>query len=126
MDPMEIKKTAHQEYEKDIQELKSNFYELSFNYLKEIKNKMNYINNKNSIEYKILNDELLSLTEDIYLVFMKRIGKIVKRSLSEAFTSIQSNLFKKEYDKLLPLEKNLYDNIINDIKKLQYEYIDSY
>lgn len=123
MDIKEIKKVAHQEKDNNIQILPIEFYNKSLEYINDLEFKLKKIENGRSIEYKILDDEISSLIDDIDFIFMKRVGKIIERATFKYFSTIESTIFKKEYEKLLPLEKKFFDDIIYLITNLKKEII---
>jgi DNA replication initiation complex subunit (GINS family) len=48
---------------------------------------------------------------------MKRVGKVVERATSGAFTNSSAVLLKKDTDKLLPAEQELYEDVLKAILK---------
>lgn len=76
-----------------------------------------------SVEYKMLEDELSGLVTDVETVFMKRAGKVVERATSGAFTNSKNVLLKKDVDKLLTAEQELYGDVLQAILKARSKLI---
>ncbi|MDV0446663.1 hypothetical protein MsAg5_05130 [Methanosarcinaceae archaeon Ag5] len=113
----EIKQTARREKGRDLKPIPADFYETAAAAVKELESEMMKNGRPRSVEYKMLEDELSSMVFDIETVFMKRVGKIVERATSTAFTNSKSGLLKKDYDKLLAEERVLYEEVLSAIGK---------
>ncbi|WNY26789.1 hypothetical protein [Methanolapillus ohkumae] len=111
----EIKQTARRERGRDLKPIPSDFYETAAAAVKELEAEMIKNGRPRSVEYKMLEDELSSIVFDIETVFMKRVGKIVERATSTAFTNSKTGLLKKDYDKLLAQERVLYEKVLSAI-----------
>ncbi|WNY25202.1 hypothetical protein [Methanolapillus millepedarum] len=119
----EIKQIARREKGRDLKPIPSDFYETAAAAVRELESEMIKNGRPRSVEYKMLEDELSSIVFDIETVFMKRVGKIVERATSTAFTNSKTGLLKKDYDKLLADEKILYEEVLSAIGKSREKQI---
>ena len=113
----EIKQTARREKNRDLKPIPFEFYNTAIEASQKLEDEMARIGRPRSVEYKMLEDELSGLVTDVETVFMKRAGKIVERATSGAFTNSKSALLKKDADKLLPAEQELYEDVLKAILK---------
>lgn len=113
----EVKQTVRREKTRDLKPIPSDFYSVAAAAAHNLETEMVKIGRPRSVEYKMLEDELSSLVTDVETVFMKRAGKVVERATSGAFTNSKNILLKKDIDKLLPAEQQLYEDVLQAILK---------
>ncbi len=113
----EVKQTVRREKARDLKPIPSDFYSTAAAAAKNLESEMVKIGRPRSVEYKMLEDELSGLVTDVETVFMKRAGKVVERATSGAFTNSKNILLKKDVDKLLPAEQELYEDVLKAILK---------
>ena len=113
----EIKQTARREKNRDLKPIPFEFYNTAIEASHKLEEEMMRIGRPRSVEYKMLEDELSGLVTDVETVFMKRAGKIVERATSGAFTNSKNALLKKDADKLIPAEQELYEDVLKAILK---------
>lgn len=113
----EVKQTVRREKARDLKPIPSDFYSTAAAAAKNLETEMVKIGRPRSVEYKMLEDELSGLVTDVETVFMKRAGKVVERATSGAFTNSKNILLKKDVDKLLPAEQELYEDVLRAILK---------
>ena len=113
----EIKQTARREKSRDLKPIPFEFYNTAIEASHKLEEEMTRIGRPRSVEYKMLEDELSGLVTDVETVFMKRAGKIVERATSGAFTNSKNVLLKKDADKLIPAEQELYEDVLKAILK---------
>lgn len=113
----EVKQTVRREKARDLKPIPSDFYSTAAAAAKNLESEMVKIGRPRSVEYKMLEDELSGLVTDVETVFMKRAGKVVERATSGAFTNSKNILLKKDVDKLLPAEQELYEDVLQAILK---------
>ena len=113
----EIKQTARREKSRDLKPIPFEFYNTAIDASHKLEDEMARIGRPRSVEYKMLEDELSGLVTDVETVFMKRAGKIVERATSGAFTNSKNALLKKDADKLIPAEQELYEDVLKAILK---------
>lgn len=119
----EVKQTVRREKNRDLKPIPSDFYSTAAEAAKSLEAEMMKIGRPRSVEYKMLEDELSGLVTDVETVFMKRAGKVVERATSGAFTNSKNVLLKKDTDKLLPAEQELYEDVLKAILKARTELI---
>ena len=113
----EIKQTARREKNRDLKPIPFEFYNTAIEASQKLEEEMMRIGRPRSVEYKMLEDELSGMVTDVETVFMKRAGKIVERATSGAFTNSKNALLKKDADKLIPAEQELYEDVLKAILK---------
>lgn len=113
----EVKQTARREKARDLKPISSDFYSTAAAAAKSLEAEMMKNGRPRSVEYKMLEDELSGLVMNAETVFMKRAGKVVERATSGAFTNSKNILLKKDIDKLLPAEQELYEDVLRAILK---------
>jgi DNA replication factor GINS len=113
----EVKQTVRREKARDLKPIPSDFYSTAAAAVKNLEAEMMKNGRPRSVEYKMLEDELSGLVTDVETVFMKRAGKVVERATSGAFTNSKNILLKKDVDKLLPAEQELYEDVLRAILK---------
>ena len=113
----EIKQTARREKNRDLKPIPFEFYNTAIEASHKLEDEMMRIGRPRSVEYKMIEDELSGLVTDVETVFMKRAGKIVERATSGAFTNSKNALLKKDADKLIPAEQELYEDVLKAILK---------
>jgi DNA replication factor GINS len=113
----DVKQKVRQEKNRDLRPLPSDFYDVAAQAIKSLEAEMVRIGRPRSVEYKMLEDELSGLVTDVETVFMKRVGKVVERATSGAFTNSHAALMRRDVDKLLPAEQELYEDVLKAIIK---------
>ncbi|MDR2943884.1 MAG: hypothetical protein LBU81_02170 [Methanosarcinales archaeon] len=113
----EVKQTVRREKARDLKPIPSDFYSTAAAAAQNLESEMEKIGRPRSVEFKMLEDELSGLVTDVETVFMKRAGKVVERATSGAFTNSKNILLKKDIDKLLPAEQELYEDVLQAIFK---------
>lgn len=122
MEPDEIKETARKEKDRDIKPIEIDFYDQAEKAVRSVEEDMQKIRPR-SLEYKMLEDQLSSMTSDIGTIFMRRVGKVVDRATSAAFSSPGAVVLKKDYDKLLPQEQVLFQTVYQAIMAARRELV---
>ena len=113
----DVKQKVRQEKNRDLKPIPFDFYDGAAQAVKNLETEMMRIGRPRSVEYKMIEDELSSLVTDVETVFMKRVGKVVERATSGAFTNSHAALMRKDVDKLLPAEQALYEDVLKAIIK---------
>lgn len=120
MDIEEISQTLYKEKNQTLKTIPADFYLEAEKYIRELEREIGKINNPRSPESKMLNDEHERALSDLETIFMKRIGKVITRA------TIQSHADKpisKDIEKLLPVEKMLYDLVLQGIEAAKIELL---
>ncbi|AKB80054.1 hypothetical protein MSHOH_3571 [Methanosarcina horonobensis HB-1 = JCM 15518] len=120
MDIEEISQTLYKEKNQTLKTIPADFYLEAEKYIRELEKEIGKINNPRSPESKMLNDEHERALSDLETIFMKRIGKVITRA------TIQSHADKpisKDIEKLLPIEKMLYDLVLQGIEAAKIELL---
>jgi DNA replication factor GINS len=120
MDIEKISQTLYKEKNQTLKAIPADFYLEAEKYIRELEKEIGKINNPRSPESKMLNDEHERALSDLETIFMKRIGKVITRA------TIQSNADKpisKDIEKLLPIEKKLYDLVLHGIEAAKIELL---
>ena len=115
MELEEIKEIARKEKGRDLRPIANDFYEQAGAYVRSLEKEMIAIGRPRSPEYKMIEDQLTSTVSDIETIFMRRVGKVVDRATSNAFSSAGTGLLRKDFDKLLPAERDLYETVYRAI-----------
>lgn len=115
MELEEIKEIARKEKGRDLRPIANDFYEQAEAYVRSLEKEMIEIGRPRSPEYKMIEDQLTSTVSDIETIFMRRVGKVVDRATSNAFSSAGTGLLRKDFDKLLPAERDLYETVYGAI-----------
>jgi DNA replication factor GINS len=113
----DVKQKVRLEKSRDLKPSPFDFYDAAAQAVKNMEAEMMRIGRPRSVEYKMLEDELSGLVTNVETVFMTRVGKVVERATSGAFTNSSAALLKKDVDKLLPAEQELYDDVLKAILK---------
>ena len=113
----EIKQTARREKTTDLKPISPDFYEVAATAAQSLEKEMMRIGRPRSVEYKMLEDELSGLVANVETVFMNRAKKVVNSATSGAFTMSKNVLLKRDADKLLPAEQELYEDVLKAILK---------
>ncbi|HEY3360667.1 MAG TPA: hypothetical protein VGK06_02265 [Methanosarcina sp.] len=120
MDIEEISQILYKEKNQTLKTIPADFYLEAEKYVRELEEEIGKVNNSRSPEFKMLHDEHERALSDLETIFMKRIGKVITRA------TIQSNANKpisKDIEKLLPVEKRLYDLVLQGIKAAKTELL---
>jgi DNA replication factor GINS len=120
MDIEEISQTLRKERNQKLKAIQADFYLEAEKYIRELEGDIKRIDNSRSPESKILRDEHEGALSALETIFMKRIGKAIEMA------TLQSNANKpisKDIEKLLPVEKRLYDLVLQGIKAAKTELI---
>jgi len=119
----EIKQTARREKTTDLKPISSDFYEVAAAAAQNLEKEMLRIGRPRSVEYKMLEDELSSLVSNVETVFTNRAKKVVNSATSGAFTKSKNVLLKRDADKMLPAEQELYEDVLKAILKARTSMI---
>ena len=122
MEPDEIKETARKEKDRDIKPIEIDFYDQAETAVRSVEEDMRKLRPR-SLEYRMLEDQLSSMTSDIESIFMRRVGKVIDRATSVAFSSPGAVFMKKDYDKLLPQEQILFQTVYRAIMDARRELV---
>jgi DNA replication factor GINS len=120
MDIEEISQTLYKEKNQILKAIPADFYLEAEKYLRQLEEDIQKINNSRSPEFKMLHDEHERALSDLETICMKRIGKVITRA------TIQSHANKpisKDIEKLLPVEKKLYDLVLQGIEAAKIELL---
>jgi DNA replication factor GINS len=120
MDIEEISQILYKEKNQTLKTIPADFYLEAEKYVRELEEDIGKVQNSRSPEFKMLHDEHERALSDLETIFMKRIGKVITRA------TIQSNANKpiaKDIEKLLPVEKRLYDLVLEGIKAAKTELL---
>ncbi len=120
MDIEEISQVLYKEKNQTLKIIPADFYLEAEKYIRELEAEIGKINNSRSPESKMLHDEHERALSDLETIFMKRIGKVITRA------TIQSHADKpiaKDIEKLLPVEKRLYDLVLQGIEAAKTELL---
>ncbi len=120
MDIEEISQVLFKEKNQTLKTIPADFYLEAEKYVRKLEEDIKKVDNSRSPEFKMLHDEHERALSDLETIFMKRIGKVITRA------TIQSNANKpisKDIEKLLPVEKKLYDLVLQEIKAAKTELL---
>lgn len=121
MDIEEISQVLYKEKNQTIKTIPADFYLEAEKYVRDLEEEIGKLNNSRSPESKMLHDEHERALSDLETIFMKRIGKVITRA------TIQSHADKpisKDIEKLLPVEKKLYELVLQGIEAAKIELLD--
>ncbi|AKB32599.1 hypothetical protein MSSIH_1909 [Methanosarcina siciliae HI350] len=105
---------------KEIVPLSITFFEDTKAYLKELEEEIEKCDSPRSNEYKMLSDELNNALERVKEIFFSRKNKI----FSMASQSVQiGETMHRNYDRLLPEEKRMYDSLVLAGNRLMKEVL---
>ena len=121
MDNNELKNIRRDESSSALQPLNHDLFASVDKYIRELEDEIKKINNPRSVESKMLDDELQSAINNVEDIFMLRIRKITSRATSHAFSNRSS---KSDLDKLLPVEKKVYDAVLSAINMARNELLE--
>ncbi len=121
MDRNELKTKLREENSSSLTSLLPGFYDDVDNYIHELEEEINKINNPRSVESKILEDELQSAINDVETIFIRRIRKITTRATSSAFSD---KPVRQDLDKLLPSEQKVYEATLSAIRVARSELLE--
>lgn len=99
----------------------ADFYLEAKKYIRGLEEDITKVSNSRSPESKMLRDEHERALSDLETIFMKRIGKVI---ISATFQSHADKPISKDIEKLLPVEKRLYDLVLQGIEAAKTELID--
>ncbi|HHV25321.1 MAG: DNA replication complex GINS family protein [Methanosarcina sp.] len=120
MDIEEISQVLYKEKNQTLKAIPADFYLEAEKYIRELEEEIRKIDNSRSPESKMLHDEHERALSDLETIFMRRIGKVITRA------TIQSHADKpisKDIEKLLPVEKRLYDLVLQGIEAAKTELL---
>ncbi len=121
MDRNELKTKLREENSSSLTSLLPGFYDDVDNYIHELEEEINKVNNPRSVEAKILEDELQSAINDVETIFIRRIRKITTRATSSAFSD---KPVRQDLDKLLPSEQKVYEATLFAIRVARSELLE--
>lgn len=120
MDIEEISQILYKEKNQTLKAIPADFYLEAEKYIRELEEDIKKVSNSRSPEAKMLHDEHERALSDLETIFMKRIGKVITRA------TIQSHADKpiaKDIEKLLPVEKRLYDLVLQGVEAAKIELL---
>ena len=120
MDRTELKNTLREESSSSIKAIHPTFFQEVADYIKEIEEEIDKINNPRSVESKMLEDELQSALTDAETIFMRRMRKTISTATTTAF----SNSSPQDINKLLPEEKKVYDAILSTVNTARQKFLE--
>ncbi|AKB55886.1 MULTISPECIES: DNA replication complex subunit Gins51 [Methanosarcina] len=120
MDIEEISQVLYKEEKQTIKTIPADFYLEAEKYVRKLEEEIEKIGNSRSPEFKMLQDEHERALSDLETIFMKRIGKVIIRATTQ---SNANKPISKDIEKLLPVEKRLYDLVLQGIKAAKIELL---
>ena len=120
MDIEEISQILYKEKNQTLKAIPADFYLEAEKYIRELEEDIGKINNSRSPESKMLHDEHERALSALETIFMKRIGKVITRA---TFQSHADKPIAKDIEKLLPVEKRLYDLVLQGIETAKIELL---
>ncbi|QLC49203.1 hypothetical protein HWN40_02435 [Methanolobus zinderi] len=120
MDRTELKNTLREEGSSSIKGIHPDFFEEVAEYVKELEEEIDKINNPRSVESKMLEDELQSAMTDVEVIFIRRLKKTIVTATTTAF----SNRPPQDIHKLLPEERRVYDAVLSTINTARQELLE--
>jgi DNA replication factor GINS len=119
MDLEKISQTLKEQNQK-LKAIPADFYPEAGKYLRQLEEDIGKINNSRCTEFKMLHDEHEGALSALETIFMKRIGKVI------TMATLQSHANKpisKDIEKLLPVERRLYDLVLQGIEASKLELL---
>lgn len=120
MDIEEISQILYKEQNQKLKAIQADFYLEAEKYLRQLEEDIGKINNSRSPEFKMLHDEHEGALSALETIFMKRIGKVITMA---TFQSHADKPIAKDIEKLLPVEKRLYDLVLQGIETAKIELL---
>ncbi len=120
MDIEEISQILYKEKNQTLKAIPADFYLEAGKYVRELEEEIGKVNNSRSPESKMLHNEHERTLSDLETIFMKRIGKVITRATNQ---SNANKPISKDIEKLLPVEKRLYDLVLKGIKAAKTELL---
>jgi DNA replication factor GINS len=120
MDIEEISQTLYKEKNQTLKMIPADFYLEAEKYIRELEKEIAKINNARSPESRMLRDEHERALSDLETIFMKRIGKVITRATNQSHAN---KPISKDIEKLLPIEKKIYDVVLQAIEAAKIELL---
>jgi DNA replication factor GINS len=120
MDIEEISQVLYKEKSQTLKAIHADFYLETEKYIRELERDIGKINNSRSPEFKMLHNEHDGALSAIETIFMKRIGKVIARATTQ---SLADKPIAKDIEKLLPVERRLYDLVLQGIEAAKTELL---
>ncbi|MDW7730936.1 MAG: hypothetical protein SCH66_00745 [Methanolobus sp.] len=120
MDRTELKNTLREESSSSIKAIYPDFFREVADYIKELEEEIEKIDNPRSVESKMLEDELQSAMTDVEVIFIRRLKKTIVSATTTAF----SNRSSQDINKLLPEERRVYDAVLSTINTARQELLE--
>ena len=120
MDIEEISQILYKEKNQILKTISADFYLEAEKYIRELEKDICKIGNSRSPESKMLHDEHERALSDLETIFMKRIGKVITRATNQSHAD---KPISKDIEKLLPVEKRLYDLVLQGIDAAKMELL---
>lgn len=122
MDSDEISKILARENSQSLNQVPADFYQEAAKYVRKLETEILKINNRRSSESKLLEDEAERAVSDLETLFMKRIKKVVIRAKNQAQARSERPI-AKDLEKMLPVEKRLYELVLEGIEAAKTEML---
>jgi DNA replication factor GINS len=120
MDIEEISQVLYKEKNQTLKAISAEFYLEAEKYVRELEEEIGRVSNSRSPESKMLHNEHERALSDLETIFMKRIGKVITRATNQ---SNANKPISKDIEKLLPVEKRLYDLVLQGIEAAKTELL---
>ncbi|MBN2110969.1 MAG: hypothetical protein JW705_07805 [Methanosarcinaceae archaeon] len=120
MDRTELKNTLREEGSSSLKAIHPDFFQKVADYVKELEEEIDKVNNPRSVESRMLEDELQSAMTDVEVIFIRRLKKTIITATTTAF----SNRSPQDIQKLLPEEKRVYDALMSSINIARQELLE--
>ena len=120
MDIEGISQTLYKEKNQTLKAIPADFYLEAEKYIRELETDIQKVTSSRSPESKILRDEHEQALSDLETIFMKRIGKVISRATIQSQSHADKPI-SKDIEKLLPVEKRLYDLVLQGIEAAKIE-----
>lgn len=122
MDIEGISQTLYKEKNQTLKAIPADFYLEAEKYIRELETDIQKVTSSRSPESKILRDEHEQALSDLETIFMKRIGKVISRATIQSQSHADKPI-SKDIEKLLPVEKRLYDLVLQGIEAAKIELL---
>lgn len=120
MDTDEISQVLYKEKSQTLKAVPADFYLEAEKYVRKLEEEIGKVSNSRSPESKMLHDEHERALSDLETIFMKRIGKVITRATNQSHAN---KPISKDIEKLLPVEKRLYDLVLQGIEAAKTEIL---
>ncbi|MDD2439254.1 MAG: hypothetical protein PHD41_03390 [Methanosarcinaceae archaeon] len=120
MDSEEIRQVLYKERSQSLRAIPAEFFLEAGKYVRELEEEIRKIDNLRSPELKMLNGEYERTTSFLETIFMNRIKKVLDRASTQA-QAHSNRPIAKDLEKLLPVEKRLYDLVLAGIEAAKFE-----